>query len=265
MINVPVRFIKLTSITKLRFASFAAGLSCLFLFQNCENFGSFVAYDELSSEDPHKGSWRPVDGLVVKDGEWVKVEEKIEEKLRLTDRHFIASKLSSIGIHGDDTSEDNKVINYRINASVRRFVDYFGGSCIYTNPESISISPTAVFSCSGLDPEDVSADLIPSPNVFRSVLKSSICDYFASNLKVQKNIEGNLELISALKESDHIPYLVHQLFYLGQEPSKRTLASLEDLYKKASASVTQSTTVLNSEGLKFLTLAVCHSNGWESP
>lgn len=247
----------------IKFASLGVALSCMFLFQNCENFGAFTAFDELSSTDPHRDSWIPVMGLEVKNGEWVKAEEQVQEKLRLTDRHYIASKLSNIAIRGDENSTANKTIKYRINNFIAREVRNFGGPCSYANPDSLPISNTGFATCTGLALTDILVDVIPSPNVYRSAIKKAACDYLASDASVQTNIRANLTTVANLVDSDNVPFLVHQLFYLGQEPRKRTLASLEDLYKVSSRS--QNVEAINNEGVKMLTLAICHSNGWEIP
>jgi hypothetical protein len=253
----------------IKFLSLTVGISCLFLFQNCENFGSFVAFDELSSSDPHKDSWKPVDGLEVKDGEWVKVEQQVEEKLRLTDRLYISSKLENIAIAGDETTAGNMAIQYQINSLVTRQINYFGGPCVYNNPESFRISSASngLKTCNGVTISEVLMDPIPSASVYRSSSKQAICDYLASNANVQNNIKTNMEIVSDLLKSDNIPYLVHQLFYFGLEPRKRTLASLEDLYKAAAVTPAGQSDVstLDNNSLKLVTLAVCHSNGWEAP
>lgn len=252
-----------TKVTK--FSSLAVGTFCLFLFQNCENFGAFQAYDELSSMDPHKDSWKPVDGLEVQNGEWVKVEEQVEEKLRLTDRTYITSKLQQVAIYGDEGSVSNLAIKYKINSLVKVEVENFGGPCMYSNPESTQVSTSGFNNCLGTSFGFAGADVIPNVNIFRSALKQTICDYLASDKNAQANISANLDLVADIKKSSNIPYLVHQLFYLGQEPRKRTLASLEDLYKVASNNPDIDMANMNANGLKLLTLAVCHSNGWEAP
>lgn len=247
----------------LKASSLVVGLSCLFLFQNCENFGAFVSFNDLSSTDPHKDSWMPVYGLEVKNGEWVKVEAEVEEKLRLSDRHYINSKLASIAIQGDENSATNIAIRNRLNSFIGREVRNFGGPCSYSNPERLPISNTGFAVCNGLNLADVLVDVIPSANVYRSAIKKAACDYIASNASVQANIKTHIANIAPLVESENVPYLAYQLFYLGQQPRRRTMASLEDLYSEASGS--NNLREINDEGVKLLTLALCHSNGWESP
>lgn len=247
----------------LKASSLVVGLSCLFLFQNCENFGAFVSFDQLSSTDPHQDSWMPVYGLEVKNGEWVKVEAEVEEKLRLSDRHYVNSKLASIAIHGNEDSATNVAIQNRLNSFVGREVRNFGGPCNYSNPERLPISATTFATCNGLNISDVLVDVIPSANVYRSAIKKAACDYIASNASVQANIKTHIANIAPLVGSESVPYIAHQLFYLGQQPRRRTMASLEDLYTEASGS--NNLREINDEGVKLLTLALCHSNGWESP
>ncbi len=247
----------------LTFTSFLIGLSFLFLFQNCENFGAFIAFEELSSTDPHQDSWRPVQGLEVKNGEWVKVEDEVQDKVRLADRHYITSKLINITVQGDEASVANQAIKHRLNQFVAREIGNFGGPCNYNNPERLPLPNNTFANCNGLALHDVFADVIPSANVFRSSIKKAACDYLASDATVQTNIVANIGQIQTLVDSDSIPLLMHQLFYLGQQPRKRTLASLEDLYKAASSS--SDVTAIENRGVKMLTLALCHSNGWEAP
>lgn len=244
-------------------SSLVVGISCLFLFQNCENFGAFVSFDDLSSTDPHKDSWMPVYGLEVKNGEWVKVEAEVEEKLRLSDRHYVTSKLASIAIHGNEESAANIAIRNRLNSFIRREVQNFGGPCNYSNPERLPVSNTGFVNCNGLNLADVLVDVIPTANVYRSSIKKAACDYIASNASAQANIRAHIANIAPLVESESVPYLAHQLFYLGQQPRRRTMASLENLYSEASGS--NNLREINDDGVKLLTLALCHSNGWESP
>lgn len=240
------------------------GISCLFLFQNCDNFGSFVAYEELGSMDYHRDAWKKTDGLEVKNGEWVKVEEDIVEKPRLTDRKYIASKLASIAIYGNKNSQANIDIQNKLNAFIGREISNFGGPCQYNNPEKLPISSSEFAICGGIALTEVYVDLIPSPNVYRSAIKQATCDYLASTQTVQNNIIAHIQDLADLLKTNNVPYTVYQLFYTGRQPRKRTLASLEELYSVAVGS-NIGKDVLNKNGVKMLTLALCHSNGWELP
>ncbi len=237
----------------------------MYPFQNCEMFGGFESVDTLSSTDPHQDSWTVDQGLEVKNGEWSKVESQILEKYRLSDRSYMSSKLQSLAIFGNPTSNTNKNIHYQINKMVASNFRAFGGPCEYSNPEEFLFGDSSKTDCKGIDIDQVYAELIPSPNIFRSANKNTICDFLAYDTNVQNNIRQNIILVSQIVDSQNVPYLIHQIFYLGQTPRKRTLASLEDLYRVTSSlDATADLNQMYPEGLKALTLVLCHSNGWES-
>lgn len=251
-----------SSITKYT-ATMGVLFATLFLFQNCADFGTFsVDYSHLASLDPHGDAWRPVHGLEVKDGEWVKVEQKVSQTARTADRHYIASVLYRAFLPANTnqwTSAKNKPIRNLIDTYVHKnFVD-FGGPCFFTNPEA-KIGDTTV-NCLGRNEAQEQLQVIPHSNVFRSSMKYRLCDKLLQNDNALSNFKENLKLIENLTGDEDVLEQAHQIFYLGQQPRKRTIASIDNLYSTA----TELEGGNENEGLRYVALSLCSSTGWEAP
>lgn len=240
------------------------GVSMVFLFQNCADFGAFSAdYLQLASQDPHKDSWHPVQGLEVRDGEWEKIAEKVTQSSRGSDRNYIASVLYRAFLPPNTanwTTTQNKAIRNLIDQYVQRnFID-FGGPCFFTNPER-TIGDTTV-NCLGTNTGHAELQVIPGSNVFRSSLKYRLCDRLLQNNNALNNFKTNLGILSDLLETDDEIYAAHQMFFMGSNPRKRTVAALDDFYTSAAAK-DQGTN--QDEGLRHIALTLCSSTAWEAP
>lgn len=236
----------------------------LLFFQNCGDVGfSSSNYEDLASQDPHKDSWRPVDGLVVKDGEWQAIEEKVSEQPRNMDRYYIASVLyrSFLPVNESEwTIAANAAVKNIIDGYVHGVANYsnFGGPCFYVNPEN-RVGNT-VTNCNGRSAAMSELSVVPGGNVFRSVLKFRLCDKLLQNDRALTNFKANISVLkTAIGSSDDLE-AAHQLFYLGASGRKRTVASLSDLVKSVNEAGEPS-----GEDLRHIGLALCTSTGWEIP
>ena len=227
-----------------------------FSFQNCSYVGDFSSmdYERLAAADPHKDAWQPVHGLTVKDGEWVGIEKKVTVAARNTDRNYVATVLYRAFLPMDSatwTAAPNNTIKSLIDGVVQNNFMDFGGPCFYTLQE---------FGCNGRNTDHASLQVIPVSSVFRASLKQQVCDRILQNDNALKNFESNIQRIGTMLGSDDKLFNAHQLFYLGDAPRKRTMASLIDLNNKA-----QEPGSATDEGLRYVGLALCASTGWEAP
>ncbi|MCO5114236.1 MAG: hypothetical protein M9899_08675 [Bdellovibrionaceae bacterium] len=229
----------------------------LFSFQNCSYIGSMSSMDyyRLAAEDPHKDAWKPVHGLTVKDGEWVGIEQRVTTTARNTERNYVATVLYRAFLPPDQstwTANPHRAIKTLIDDVVQKNFMDFGGPCFYTIQE---------YGCNGRNVAHASLQLAPVSSVFRASLKQQACDRLLQNDNVLKNFEANIKKVGAmLNTSDDMLFNAHQLFYLGQMPRQRTLASLDDLYERA-----QEQGSATDEGLRHVGLGLCVSTGWEVP
>ncbi len=257
---------KITSLKNLRkvLVSSSIAVVLLMFFQNCGDVGlSSSSYSDLDSTDPHKDSWRPVDGLVVRDGEWVAIEEKVVEQPRNMDRYFIASVLYRAFLPTNEslwTNGPNAAVRNIIDSYVHGAANYsnFGGPCFYVNPEA-RVGNTAT-NCNGRSASMSELSVSPGGNVFRSVLKFRLCDKLLQNDKALSNFTANIETLkTALSITDDLQ-AAHQLFYLGAPARKRTVASLSEMVQSVNRAGEPA-----GEDFRHIGLALCTSNGWEIP
>lgn len=225
-------------------------------FQNCSYVGSMSSMDyyRLAAQDPHKDAWRPVHGLTVKDGEWVAVEKRVTVAARTTDRNYVAAVLYRAFLPPDSstwTKAPHQAVKTLIDSVVQNNFMDFGGPCFYTNQG---------FGCHGRAATHASLQLAPVSSVFRSSLKQQICDRILQNDNALKNFEENVDRMAQMYNTTDKLFSAHQLFYLGQNPRNRTLASLDDLYERA-----QEPGSTRDEGLRYVALGLCVSTGWEAP
>lgn len=225
-------------------------------FQNCSYVGSLTSMDyyRLAAADPHKDAWRPVHGLTVKDGEWVGLEQKITVSARNTERNYVATVLYRAFLPANQslwTQAPHSAIKTIIDNGIQNNFMDFGGPCFFTIQE---------FGCNGRNIEHAKLQVAPVSSVFRASLKQQVCDRLLQNDNALKNFEDNSKSLAKMLKSNDALYGAHQLFYLGQDPRKRTLASLDDLYARA-----QEPNTSRDEGLRYVGLALCASTGWEAP
>lgn len=226
------------------------------VFQNCSYVGSMSSMDyyRLAAMDPHKDAWKPVHGLTVKDGEWVGIEKRVTVAARNTERNYVATVLYRAFLPVDSKTWENaphKTIKTLIDDLVQKNFMDFGGPCFFTNQQ---------YNCNGRNATHASLQVAPVSSVFRASLKQQACDRLLQNDNALKNFEDNVKKMGAMLDTSDKILSAHQLFYLGQTPRRRTLASLDDLYDRS----TEQGSALD-EGLRYIALGLCVSTGWEAP